>query len=365
MNRLSACLFPSLAAVALACHSTPFETPADGAVGPFPGTGGRLTFNPGDQYGHPFSAFAPSWAAGGSGILYTYSPRSYQAGESLVFRCGRVLCALASRDSSDTCLAMLPPTGGSALWEMCETRPFHTDSNDVFSNATVNGTGQILYTEMTGPTTLPFPLGMHGELWLGSAGAFAPRQKLLTLYRDSLGIDLTSTASVNWLSETTWSGSNTFLAIGGHLFPGDSLRPRGLVLGTISATGATLSVVPGTASDSISHFALINGGSAVLFIDSTAVIRRVDLTTGAVTVTATLGLSAAGRSLDISCRPDACIVLTRDGAWSLWKLDLATGTLTLARSLAQPLTVAKLSPASGDVVALEGTNLYLLAGVLP
>jgi hypothetical protein len=96
------------------------------------------------------------------------------------------------------------------------------------------------------------------------------------------------------------------------------------------------------------------------------VIRRVDLATGTTTVAATLGLSASGRSLDISCRPDACVVLTHDGAnWGLWKLDLATSALTLARSFNHALTVAKLSPTSGDVVALEGNNLYFLAGVLP
>jgi hypothetical protein len=345
-----------------------------GATGPLvPSAEARLTYSGPDRYGHPFAASAPSWAAGGGGILYSYSPRQYQVGESLALECGAVFCGLASRDQSDTCLALLPPTGGSASWEMCETRPFHTDSTDLFLNATVNAAGQVLYTEMTGQPTLPFspppfPLGMHAELWLGSAGNLAPRQMLLTLYHDHLGIDQSSPGSVNWLSETTWSGNNVFLAIGGHLFPADSLRPRGLVVGTITASGATISVVPGTASDSMSHFGLVSGGAAVIFIDGTAVIRRVDVASGVTTVVATLALSAAGRSLDVGCRPDACIVLTRDGApahWDLWKLDVASGALTLARTFTHELTAAKLSPASGDVVALEGPNLYFLAGVLP
>jgi hypothetical protein len=259
---------------------------------------------------------------------------------------------------------MLPPTGGSAYWNLCETRPFHTDSLDIFSNAAVNSAGQMLYTEATGSTALPFPLGMHAELWLGNAGNFAPRQQLMTLYHDHLGVDETSANAVNWLTETTWSGNGTFVAIGGHLFPGDSIRSRGLVLGVISASGAVISIVPGTASDSIAHFGLVAGGSAVIFVDSTAVIRRVDLASGSTSVVATLSLSAAGKTLDISCRPDACVVLTKDGAWALWKLDVASGALTLVRSFSHALTVAKLSPTSGDVVALEGVNVYFLPNVL-
>ena len=228
---------------------------------------------------------------------------------------------------------LLPPTGGSAYWNMCETRPFHTDSIDIFTAAALNSAGQMLYVEMSGPTTHPFPLSSHAELWLGGAGVFAPRQKLLTLYHDHLGIDLDAPGDVNWLTETTWLGTNTFLAIGGHLFPGDSIRPRGLVLGTITASGATISVVPGTANDSISHFGLISSGSAIVFVDSTAVIRRVDVASGATQVMATLPASA-GKTLDISCRPDACVVLTSDGAqWGLWKLDLASGDADPAASV--------------------------------
>lgn len=359
-----------LLALTVACHSDAFAPAFYGATGPLnAGPEARLTFNTGDQYGHPFQARVPSWAADGSGIVYTFSPRPHQIGESLELVCGGSGCTFSSRDSQDTCLAMLPAQGGSAYWQMCETKPFHTDSSDIFASAAVSGTGRLLYIEMSGSTLLPFPLGLHAELWLGSSGNFAIRRQLMTLYHDHLGVDGTNPADVNWLSETTWLGTDEFLAIGGHLFPGipDSLRPRGLVRGAISASGADVIVVPGTAADSIAHFALVDGGSAVLFVDSTAVIRRVVVASGSTSVVATLALSPTGKSLDIGCRPDACIVLTSDGSprhWDLWKLDPASGALTLVRTFTHALTGAKLSPRSGDVVALEGDNLYFLANVL-
>lgn len=358
--RISRCVPALLVAVAVACHTEPIAPAFYGATGPFtPGSEARLTFNSGDKYHHPFSAYAPSWAAGGAGILYTFSPRPYQVGESLESSCsGSSICGLVSRDRLDTCMALLPPEGGSAYWQLCETRAFHTDSVDIFTAGAVNGAGQLLYVELTGPTNVPLPLGSHAELWLATPDDPAPRRQLMTLYHDRLGVDQTS--GVNWLVETQWSSTSMFYAIGQHRTPLDDYTPFGIVRGVITASGASVSVIPGTAG--AKHYALVGGGSTILYVDGSASIGRIDVATGAATTAATLALGPGGTTLDISCRPDACVILT--GSGGLWKLDVGSGTVTLVRTIAGA-TTAKLSPVSGDVVALEGVNLYLITGVIP
>ena len=309
----------------------------------------------------PFAAFTPSWVDGGGGIVYSFSPRPYQVGETrrINVHCGSV-CVPTAVDPNDECLANLPPTGGSASWYLCEDRPFHTDSTDILTNAVINSAGEVLYIEMVGPTYFFPPLGSHAELWIGSGEKIAQRRLLFPLYRDSLGIVDRSRGLINWLEQIRWSGTRSFFALGQLKRSGQD-STIGIVRGVITATGADIAVIPGGAGTQITHFAPVENDAAVLFVDTTALVHRVDVATGAKTVFATIPVDTTARPLEITCHPGACVVLTRDGTprhWDLWKLDLSTSAFTHLRTWSRAIGAAKLSPISGDVLILDGGNLY-------
>ena len=106
-----------------------------------------------------------------------------------------------------------------------------------------------------------------------------------------------------------------------------------------------------------------------MFVGGDLSIRHATIPGGVVTVVATLPLGPGGQLLDIGCHPDLCIALASSGGtpgtWNLWKINVATGSSAIVRTYTHPITSAKLSPVSGDVVALEGVNVYLLVGVVP
>ncbi len=165
--------------------------------------------------------------------------------------------------------------GGSAFCgTSSETEATHTDSVDILTEGALNSAGQLLYVEMTGPLSLSPPNGFHAELWLGDPQRLPARRRLLTLYRDHLGVVDITAGVINWLHEIQWSGTQDFFAIGELKRAAGADSALGIVHGTITAGGAALSVVAGGTGPNIRHFALIPGGTALVYVDTTCVGAR-------------------------------------------------------------------------------------------
>lgn len=340
-----------------ACHSEPFGNAFYGAEGGLaPGGETRLTYSSGDRYGRPFHATGFGWAQNGIGIVYTYGPRSFQFGESTTLNCvGAHTCVPVSRDALDTCAGMLPPDGGSAYWELCETRKPHTDSTDIIDAAAVNRQGQLVYAQLTGQWDLPVPVGFHGELWITDPTHPQGRRKLLSMYPGGI-------PGGNWLNELQWSGDNHFLARAGTWSAStQSYAPGPVVRGEITPDSAIVATVPGTGGTN--SYTVIDGGSALLTTNGSRQVTRVSVTDGTTSAVGAIPDVAGAAALGVSCGGAACIVLSSDSTptrWRLWQLDPVTGAISLLRSFDHPVTAAKLSPVSGRIVTLEGVNLYLL-----
>jgi hypothetical protein len=339
-----------------ACHSEPYGDNFYGAAGALvPGGETRLTFSPGDRYGRPFHAAAFGWAQDGIGIVYTYGPRSFQFGESTTLNCvGSHDCVPVSRDRLDTCAGMLPPTGGSAYWELCETRKPHTDSTDIIDAAAVDRHGQLLYAQLTGSWDLPVPVGFHGELWITDPTHPAGRRKLLAMYPATI-------PGGNWLNDVQWAGDDRFFARAGTWSTQfQNYSAGGVVSGRITPDGAVLTAIPSTGGNS---YAVVEHGAALLTTLGTRMVWRVAVPDGATSVVGTIPAAADAATLGVSCGTDLCVVLSSDSTpkrWRLWRLDPATGEMSLLVSFDHAVAEAKISPASGRVVLLEGVNLYLL-----
>jgi hypothetical protein len=362
----------ALIVLTVACHSDPYTLPLYGANGAL--TSGEqvlLTYSDSStsKYHFQFQAYQPSWAPNGSGILYGFSARPSQIVEVLGLRCsGPRVCVPAPVDSLDGCLGLLPPTGGSAYWNLCETEVTHADSTDIFTEGALNTAGQLLYIEMTGPTSLPSPIGFHAELWLGDPQRISSRRKVLTLYRDHLGVVDTTAGALNWLRDIQWLGTQAFFAIGQFKKPDNTDSTLGIIRGAITAGGADLAFVAGTTGPAARHFALIPGGTALVYVDTSALVKHVVVATGVKTILAALPIDTAGRAIDIGCRADACGILTYDGTprhWDLWKVDLVSGGVTLVKTFTRTITGARLSPNSGDVLLVARDTLYLLPKAVP
>ena len=339
----------------MACHSDPAELPFYGATTALnPGSEVRLTFSPGDRYGDLFHANDVAGAEDGRGIVFNYGPRSYQTNELTRLRCiGSHTCFAASRDPLDTCAGMLPRDGGSAYWEVCEMANGHTDSTDIIFGEAVNSSGQILYSELTGPSDIPVAIDSHTNLWLADPSDVRTRRNLPLMGEPSVA---------NLFGAIQWSGANTFFAREERVFPDtDLVSPGAVVRGRIGPSGAVLSEIPG--SFATNSYAAVEGGSAILVTDGSAVIRRLSVPEGAASVIGVLPLSQIGRSINISCGPQNCAVLASDSVPArliIWRLDPRTGAANSLRSFNHTINAIAVSPASGRIVALEGANLFLL-----
>ena len=341
----------------------------EGSNGPLtPGAEERLTYADTNEDGVSFAASNPTWAADGRGILYSFSPRPYSPGEKkLGVSCvANHPCHPVAMDFDDTCLALLPPTGGSAYWNVCESRTSHSSATDLVPWADLSPSGALLYIEQSRPAPppplTPFPpakTGTYADLWLATPERPLDRRELCRLYAlDTLTRLAPATACpFTVMSDLRWLGTSTFAVLAGGT----------LQVGAITSQGVTFTPVPN--SPSIGHYALVDGNRAVVFVTASPSVRRLALADGTVTVVATLPLGPGGQVLDIGCHPDVCIVLAStggaSGTWNLWKVDLATGSAAIVRTFTHAISAAKLSPVSGDVLAQEGANLYLLTGVVP
>ena len=323
-------------------HSESFGTGVDRATVPFSVTPPvRLTYNTADNYW-------PSWTEDGQGIIYSYSYPQPDA------------------HADDRCVGLLPPSGGTRLWQMCDERREHADSADSFTGVAIGTDGRLLYLELS---TKRGSGGLSGVnqppqtrvLWLADTAFPFQRRKLLDM---SFGLSLNG-IFFNALGDTRWVGSTSFVALaarqGTDINPWDStLTGMAVVRGEITTAGATLSIVPGTEGARMYSFAE-NGASFIIYRSGTS-IERVPVAGGTPGTVATLpGVLPTG----LTCQGSTCLVTTgRPGnPQSIFRVVLATGEAT-------PFAIfindsPRLPPTGATIVGRNGRTLYLFSGLLP
>lgn len=373
----------------LACtHSDPFGN-TGATVGPFTtGTDVQLTFNADQDYW-------PMWTQDGKGILYAYVDLEHP---------------------THRCMGLLAPTGGTRVWQFCETRAARIDTSVSYGAFALDSTGRLLYTEVTartGASTIPVV-----RLWIADTAHPLARTALLTLPADVGG------GVVSWLSDITWTGPANFVALGQQLsimqhcdfcaFGQDSVFQDSaniVVTGTISQSGATIVAVAGTSG--ATAYSLAAGGTTVAFTRKHQLqLFAVAVTGGIATPVPVAGRDSlqtqAGELLGVSCKGTVCLaaldgILPTGFYWEFnlklnaWALHIEYARLlnstaelrqySLGSSSSHPVattspgaiySVPRISPTSSDVVvqvggtwghlqsvSSPGGDLHLLRGVGP
>lgn len=369
-----------MAALALSgCGHSDAFVPANSAVGPFnTGTDIRLTLNPEQDYW-------PAWTDDGRGILYAFV-NPVEAG----------IAAKRHR-----CMGILPATGGSRVWQLCDDRAVRADSVTSFIAYALGTDGRLLYAEAVAPANnASFPRQI--TLWLADTAQPLTRTALLTLPA--------ALPSVTWLADLTWTGPNSFLALGevfasfphcGACFSADSVwinAPGTVVVGTIAGGNATLQPVPGT--DGATSYSLAENGASIVFTRrDDAQLYKVPVGGGTASAMQT---GALPQLVGVSCKSSTCLVATDAltfsngdigppifpavvaGPKELRSVSLRDGTTQVLRSLGTSpaipiIAVPKISPTSGDVVVQIGgvwghlqtntgvgsSDLHLYPAILP
>lgn len=359
----------------LACgHGEAFvDTP--GLLGAFnTGSDIRLTLNPDQDYW-------PTWTEDGQGILYSYVD----------------VASIAHR-----CIGLLPAAGGTRIWQLCDNRATETDSVTSFQAYALGADGRLLYAEATAPAGAQSTAPSETTLWLTDSTAPFQRQALLTLPM------FAGSTRVAWLADIAWTGPATFIALAqdlsllGHCHfcgPIDSIfYGQAVVRGTITATGATLTVVPGTLGATGYSFAE-NGASIVYTLRDDRQLYKVAAAGGTATVVGVVTPNGIAQLLGVSCRASNCVVAVdavtltsapangpiifpsiNVGAFELRAMSLTTGIAQVLRTGAAATVFAtpQVSPVTGDVVAQvggafghlqtftsSGSDLHLYQGLLP
>lgn len=351
MRRGSRVVLAACAAVVIggvACHSRPAAIPFFGARGALDSSSReRLTYSLGSAacpgvYCVPFRAYAPTWTEDGQGVLHTFSPRPPQPNEIRHLFCYRTAeCIPLAADPLDRCISLLPSTGGSGYWDVCEERHANTDLTDILQAAALNTSGRLIYVESTGPDSFSIGVTPRSDFWVVDTSSGSTPQRLT----ESDGIGPAA------VTEAAWIGASTFLAAGaGHL-------ERGVI------EGGTIAFTPLNVPGGVTAFALLPGANAVIVVNNDNLVRRFALSTGSDSTVATL--PASEHATDIGCHADRCAVLANDGdRWTIWNVDLHSGEHTAIYATAGRDTIfsAELSPTSSDIVIQQDINLYLLPG---
>lgn len=299
---------PLFVACMAACeHSEPFPTGPLLRLGTFDSNSTLLTFNPWDDYG-------ASWTSDGRSITYVYSEQNTSLG------------------TDSRCIAIVPTSGGTRTFSLCDTRSTHADSSDMFSAVTLRPDGELLFIQGTGTRkTSPAPRSM--TLWLADTAApLSARHKLADFPR------VIGDSVIEFLSNAAWIDSNTFVAVGSRLTypidpPFSAYRdtiavPRYLVRGVVTPSGVTLSQIPGTSL--AARWSATPAGD-ILFVKATAPNTftlvfepRVMKVAAAGGTPEVLVNSPNGSGIkSISCAAGSCVLLGS----LLYRLDLETGAI--------------------------------------
>ncbi len=349
---LRATTFMGLVAVFACSHSAPFATGEYGAVGPYRVVNGEGQLTTGGG-GTPF------YALDGGAIAFV---RSDSTGQN--------------------CFFVLPPGGGSGLWNRCGGNEAvgPRDSDFRYAAEAFGPGGKALYAEIIGPRNFgappvppwPFPTLFHGTLWLGDSSRLPNDDRLLMpLYHDSAGYARVPPDSINWVTNAEWAAADTFFVIAQNLSPADVVTPLGLARGVITAQGFALHKVPGTTT--VRLYGLADGGHTVVFADTGLVLWKVSPDGGAVVRAGELPPGPSRALMGLSCAGDRCVVVSHETApngravittATLWSFAISSSAITPLRTFTSaPLPGAvALSPVNDDVVFLQGGQLYLLPG---
>ncbi|MDX2260631.1 MAG: hypothetical protein SFU84_02895 [Gemmatimonadales bacterium] len=339
-------LIPALLLLAAACgHSEPYTTAPTQNDGPFSaGAPTRLTFGSSTDS-------AAALTSDGQGVLYFFTGFT----------------------NGDRCIGLLPPGGGTRRWELCDTRFEAADSGKSYSAPALNSDGQLLYISALARRGRDAP--DRTTLWLADSALPFQRRALISFPINVGG------QGVSWLSDAQWTGPESFIARAGLLnvqraCPNCTLDttvvPAGVVRGTITPTGATLSFVPGAESPEV--MALAENGGVIVFMRSFTEVLRVPATGGTPTLVAALPTSA--RVTGISCRGSECVLTQLGGTVAgggegtrIYRIRLATNAVDLLTTVAGRWAGPVLLPTGGDVVMQASTtptrDLYLFKGLLP
>lgn len=339
-------VIPAFLLLAAACgHSEPYTTTPTNTDGPFgAAVPTRLTYN-------TFTDSAASLTADGQGLMYLYTGFA----------------------NGDRCIGLLPPGGGTRRWELCDTRFEAADSGKTFSAPALASDGRLLYLSALARRGRDGP--DRTTLWLADSALPFQRRALISFPLNIGGV------GISWLTDASWTGADTFLARAGILLIqrpcsfctlDTTVTPSGIVRGTITATGATLSFVPGAESPEV--MALAENGGVIVFMRSFTEVLRVPATGGTPTLVAALPTSA--RVTGISCQDSECVITQLGGTVGgggegtrIYRIRLATNAVDLLTTVAGRWAGPVLLPTGGDVVMQASTtptrDLYLFKGLLP
>lgn len=336
-------------------HSESFGTGVDAVTVPFSTAPPvRLTYNAADNYW-------PSWTEDGRGIIYSYS------------------YTLPDTHADDRCVGLLPPSGGTRLWQMCDERREHADSADSFTGVAIGTDGRLIYMEMS---TRRGSGGLSGvnqppqtrALWLADTAFPFQRRKLLDM---SFGLSLNG-IFFNALGDTRWLGSSSFIALaakqGTDFNPWDStLTGMAVVRGEITTAGVTLSIVPGT--EGVQAYSLAENGVSLVIWRAGLSLERVPAAGGTATTVATLPSLPGMHITGLTCQATTCLVSASrsptPGTIGLirraWRVSLPTG-----ESVETTINIVgfpRISPVSTDIVGYDNItlrgSLFLYQGLLP
>jgi hypothetical protein len=340
-------LAPALLLLAAACgHSEPFGSVPSGSDGPFSSAApARLTYN-------SFADSAASLTEDGNGLLYLYTGGS----------------------NGDRCVGLIPPGGGTGRWQLCDTRADRADSVKSFSAPALGTDGRLLYQEALSRRGRTNPEAT--VLWLADSATPFTRRALLTLPANVGG------RAISWFTDAVWVGQDEFIARTGQLTfdaacgacPADTLLAGvALMRGTITATGVTLAVIPGTVD--ITRHAFAENGTSFVVVRNSAALERLPIAGG--TSTPIVTLPRAGTISGLSCRGTECLVtqyverpFPASGldTW-FYRVSLGTNTVTSLRLETGLWTGPVLLATGGDAVlqfsSAGARDLYLFKGLLP
>lgn len=334
--------------VAACGHSEPFATAPTASDGPFSDAAPiRLTYNTSTDS-------SLSLTQDGQGMLYLHTT---QAG------------------TGDRCVGLLPLTGGTRRWELCDTRAQMADSANSFSAPAVSTDGRLLYVQ--GVSRRGLASVSRARLWLADTSMPFVRREIFSFPANIAG------RGFSWLADAQWTGPDAFVARAGLLdavqncagnCPWDTtFVGAGVVRGTITPAGATLAFVPG--AETALAYSLAEQGSTLVVLSSASTLVRVPI--GGGTPVLLPALPTPGTITGIGCHLSACVV-TQLGALPppeltpltrFFRLDLATGTSTQMRTELGRWYGPVLLPTGGDVAAQSSTgltrDLYLFKGMIP
>jgi hypothetical protein len=256
----------------------------------------RLTYN-GDQ------DFWPTLTQDGAGVLYGFVNAEFSPGSNLA-------------QYGHRCMAIMPVTGGTRAWQYCDNSAALADSLSSYMAYAVDTTGKLLYAEGTISRLYAFS-GGNVTLWLADT-AHPYRRTALAHLPITVGDSL-----INWIGQLSWTGPNTFLAVGQQFFPANHCLPPQskpacsgvldsifwggrLLSGTVTGTTATLTAVPGGAG--VTAFSLADNGASIIFTQRDNLsLMKIPLAGGMPSVVAAVG-SAGDQLLGVSCQLTTCVV---------------------------------------------------------